>query len=139
MKNDIKSTLIKHGINPSFHRLKIFEYLRETRHHPTVDTIYEDIAVEIPTLSKTTVYNTVKALAEKGLVSAITIEDKEVRYDADTSFHGHFKCTACGALHDLDMRQISIGSALSTGKKVQGHLVTERHIYLKGICRECQR
>ncbi len=139
MNTDIKSILIKHGINPSFHRLKIFEYLRDTRQHPTVDTIYEDIAVEIPTLSKTTVYNTVRALAEKGLVSAITIEDTEVRYDADTSLHGHFKCTACGALYDIDMRQLSIGNALPTGKKVQGHLVTERHIYLKGICRECQR
>jgi Fe2+ or Zn2+ uptake regulation protein len=139
MKSDVKSILLKHGINPSFHRLKIYEYLRGSRQHPTVDTIYAELSLEIPTLSKTTVYNTVKALADKGLVAAITIEDNEVRYDADMSFHGHFKCTCCGALYDLDMRHVHVGNALSSGRKIQGHLVTERHVYLKGVCRECQR
>ncbi|MBN2079666.1 MAG: transcriptional repressor [Spirochaetes bacterium] len=139
MTYDVKSILLQHGINPSFHRLKIYEYLCATKEHPTVDTIHADMAVAIPTLSKTTVYNTVKALVENGLAAAITIEDNEVRYDADMSGHGHFKCITCGALHDVDLRHLAIGSAMSSGKKVQGHLIMERHIYLKGICRECQK
>ena len=138
MINDAKSTLIAHGINPSFHRLKIYEYLSGTRTHPTVDTIHAVMISDIPTLSKTTVYNTVRALAAKGLVTSITIEDNEVRYDADMSTHGHFKCSLCGSLHDVDLRTLKLSDALASCKKVQGHLVTERHLYFKGTCRDCQ-
>ena len=89
--NDIKEILVKNGISPSYHRLKIYEYLLNNRStHRGHDL--RGRHKNIPTLSKTTIYNTLKTFAEKGLVSSITIEDNEVRYDADISLHGHFKC-----------------------------------------------
>jgi Fur family peroxide stress response transcriptional regulator len=45
------------------------------------------------TLSKTTVYNSLKLFLKRGIVQELTIEEKEVRYDADTRPHAHFKCT----------------------------------------------
>ena len=55
---EIKNILSKNGIKPSLHRMKILDYLLKMKNHPTVDTIYKDISGDIPTLSKTTVYNT---------------------------------------------------------------------------------
>ena len=55
---DIGNYLKKHDIKPSYQRMKIFQYLLDNHNHPTVDTIYKALCTEIPTLSKTTVYNT---------------------------------------------------------------------------------
>ena len=54
---DIGNYLKKHNIKPSYQRMKIFQYLLDNHNHPTVDTIYRALCTEIPTLSKTTVYN----------------------------------------------------------------------------------
>lgn len=121
------------GIKPSIQRLKIFEYLSKSMEHPTVESIYLALSPEIPTLSKTTVYNTLKLFQQQGIVMVVNIEDNETRFDADISFHGHFKCTQCGLVEDflIPDNQPNI-SALSQ------HKITESHYYLKGICANCQ-
>jgi Fur family peroxide stress response transcriptional regulator len=129
----IKETLIKHDISPSYHRLKIYEYLLNNRVHPTVDMIFSDLIGDIPTLSKTTVYNTLKSLVDKGLVQSITIENNEVRYDATVDFHGHFKCQQCGELYDVNLDAMG-----PLRDSVDGHLIKEHHYYLKGICQKCR-
>jgi Fe2+ or Zn2+ uptake regulation protein len=137
--NDIKEILVKNGISPSYHRLRIYEYLVNNHIHPTADMIYADVIKNIPTLSRTTIYNTLKTFTEKGLISSITIEDNEVRYDADISLHGHFKCISCGALYDIDVDHLHVEKKLIINKKINGHLITEKHIYFKGICKKCQK
>lgn len=137
MSDDIREMLEQHGVTPSFHRMKIYEYLRAHRTHPSADEIHMDIIREIPTLSKTTVYNTLKLFLEKGLVTAVTIEENEVRYDAYTSFHAHFKCLVCDRVYDIEKATSITHSEALVGRTIQGHRVTEAHLYLKGICRVC--
>lgn len=135
MKITIANTeqhLRDHKIMPSVQRIRIFETLLGTTEHPTVDTIYQSLAKEIPTLSKTTVYNTLKIFQEKGLVLVVNIEDNETRYDADTSFHGHFKCQSCGSVIDFKLSEED-----SNFEMLNGFQVDESHYYLKGICKEC--
>ena len=135
MKISIENTelhLREHGIMPSVQRIRIFDTLMGTTVHPTVDMIYQSLAKEIPTLSKTTVYNTLKIFQQKGLVLVVNIEDNETRYDADTSFHGHFKCQACGTVYDFPL---SIEE--SKLKSLKDFQVNESHYYLKGICKKC--
>jgi Fur family transcriptional regulator, peroxide stress response regulator len=139
LSNDLKDILIKNGISPSYHRLKIYEFLVNNRVHPSADMIYENIVKNIPTLSRTTIYNTLKTFVEKRIVSSITIEDTEVRYDADISFHGHFKCNTCNGLYDIDLDRLRLEKKLNLHKKIDGHIITEKHIYLKGICKKCRQ
>ena len=77
-------------------------------------------------------YNTLKLFVSKGIVQELTIEEKEVRYDADTTQHAHFKCTECGSVYDLALK-----SPIFDNEMVEWHEVTECHIYLKGICKDC--
>jgi Fe2+ or Zn2+ uptake regulation protein len=121
------------GIKPSVQRLRIFDYLVHSTDHPTVDTIFIALSPELSTLSKTTVYNTLKIFQQYGIVSVINIEDHETRYDADTRFHGHFKCNQCDDVQDfiVDQEQPIIAS-------LQQHLIVESHYYLKGICPKCR-
>ena len=50
--------LLKYSIKPSMQRIAIMEYLMEHRTHPSADEIYTALSPSMPTLSKTTVYNT---------------------------------------------------------------------------------
>ncbi|WP_066498758.1 Fur family transcriptional regulator [Abyssisolibacter fermentans] len=129
--NNIEDYLKSNDIKPSYQRIKIFEYLIKYKNHPTVDMIYKELVGEIPTLSKTTVYNTLKLFVEKNIVIVINIEDNETRYDADTSFHGHFKCRKCKRVYDFRLEMPHI-------KDLEGFDIDEYHFYLKGVCKSCK-
>jgi len=93
--------LMRFSIRPSVQRTAIMEYLMNHKTHPTVEEIYMALSPTIPTLSKTTVYNTLNLFTEKGAVQVLTIDDKNARYDANVSNHGHFYCRSCGKVYDI--------------------------------------
>ena len=89
------------GVKPTEPRIAIYRYLAAHPVHPTADTVYRELAPDHPTLSRTTVYNTMKTLLEHRAIQSVIIEDGELRFDADTSVHGHFKCGRCGEVYDF--------------------------------------
>lgn len=129
---DLKQELKRKNINLSYQRLKVLEYLTQNRCHPTVDRIFTDLQKDIPTLSKTTVYNTLRMLAEEGFVRIITIEDNETRYDIDVADHGHFKCESCGAIYDFCVDMDSLKS-----RDLNNFTINNKDVYFKGICPKC--
>jgi len=129
---EISEYLLQNNIKPSYQRLRIYEYLKNNHNHPTVDRIYRELVYEIPTLSKTTVYNTLKIFIEKGIVKVINIEDNELRYDADTSVHGHFKCEKCEQIFDFKLDTTNFDY-----DELNKFTIKETHIYFKGICNNC--
>ena len=122
--------LNSHNIRPSVQRIAILKYLLEHRIHPTVDDIYMALNTEMPTLSKTTVYNVLRNLVENGAVLALTIDEKNVRYDADTSSHAHFRCQSCGELYDIEQPAMSDGNT-------SGFKIENVHVYYWGKCPKC--
>lgn len=129
---NLQKELKNRNINLSYQRLKILEYLAQNQCHPTVDQIFTDLQKSISTLSKTTVYNTLKKLAEEGLVRVINIEDNETRYDINTEDHGHFKCENCGTIFDF-----SINMDLLVSSELENFSVMDKNVYFKGICPQC--
>ncbi|MGN0308073.1 MAG: Fur family transcriptional regulator [Lachnospiraceae bacterium] len=132
---ELKRKLTEKNINPSHQRLKIMEYLIQRNGHPTADEIYSDLYKDIPTLSKTTVYNTLKAFAEAGLVKTLTIENNEIRYDIITTSHGHFKCERCGEIYNFGI-DVNFLKAVNF-EDLRNYQISERDIYFKGICPHC--
>ncbi len=127
-----KNYLSRAGINPSYQRLRILVFLCNSHNHPTVDTIYSKLVTDIPTLSKTTIYNTLNLFQKRGLIIRLTINENEVRYESNTEPHAHFHCTNCGCILDLE-----IENPIFTQEFVSKHKVLEKHLYLKGICEGC--
>lgn len=121
------------GIKPSLQRIKIMDYLMENRSHPTIEMVYKQLLPEIPTLSKTTVYNTLKLLNKHHLVMTVNIDDSETRYDAHTNMHGHFKCYACQQIFDFELNESEISTSVLGNVDIHEH-----HIYLKGVCQSCK-
>lgn len=93
--------LRKFSIKPSVQRSAVMDFLLKNRIHPTIDEIYLALSPLMPTLSKTTVYNTLDLFVERGAVRALAIDEKNARYDVDISAHAHFKCRNCGTIHDI--------------------------------------
>lgn len=110
------------------------KFLLDNCTHPTVDAIYTGLHASMPTLSKTTVYNTLKLLVEKGAVNQLTIDERNACYDADTSQHAHFLCNCCGRLMDVPVEGISLSRY---SQLPEGTIVESSQLYFKGLCPEC--
>ena len=129
---DMSNKLKKNKIRLSHQRLKALEYLSKNHGHPTVDQIYNDLRKEVPTLSKTTVYNALTALCKARLVRVITIEDNETRYELITQSHGHFKCLLCGKIYDFNINIDSFAT-----EDLDNFKITDKDVYFKGVCPRC--
>ncbi len=123
--------LLERDIRPSITRVMIFDYLRQHRTHPTVEEIYLSLSPQLPTLSKTTVYNTVKLLSSAGIIKTVTIEEQQARYDACTELHGHFLCNSCGRVFDFDTHHPEY--------QLPGEFdVFSEDVYCTGTCPDCK-
>lgn len=120
------------GVRPSAQRILILSHLAYNRTHPTVDDIYNSLHPNHPTLSRTTVYNTLKLLSAAGLIRAIAFENGEsTHWDFSEHPHAHFLCVRCGSLTDINLSLPGL-PPLPTG-----YVVTEIGVTFKGLCPSC--
>ena len=120
-----------YGIRPSVQRIAIMRYLLKNRTHPTADDVYEALKKQIPTLSKTTVYNTLKLFVDNGAALYIGIDEKNARFDGCVESHAHFRCKRCGKIIDL-----SFDVADFLPENFNGS-IEDTYFYMKGICESC--
>ena len=134
---ELVSELERYGIKPSVQRMAIMHYLLTHRTHPTVDEIFTALSPKYPTLSRTTVYNTLKLFVEHGATQMLTIDEKVTCFDGDITPHAHFLCRHCGRILDIPLQNVN-GEDFSN-MTIEGNRVTEVHQYYKGICKDCLR
>lgn len=134
MKNkEAYTRLTDNGIKPSVQRIAIMHYLLTHFTHPTVEDVYKGLCSKIPTLSRTTVYNTLRLFAEHKAAQMITIDDHRVCYDGNTTAHAHFYCNQCRKVYDVFDEVAPLLTQLTIG----GHMVNDVQLYYKGVCAEC--
>lgn len=131
---DPDTFLIEHGIRPSRQRRAIIKYLIDHPIHPTAEDVYQALYKEIDTLSRTTVYNTLRLFCTRGAAQMITLEENEMRFDARIQPHGHFKCVSCGKIYDFPCE-----SFLTKNEKhlPAGFKAEEIQLYVLGTCSAC--
>lgn len=128
--------LVQHGIKPSVQRMAVMEYLLSHHTHPTADEIHSALTARIPTLSKTTVYNTLRLLVDNGAVTQLTIDERNVCFDAEARPHAHFLCNRCGKVYDLPLRQVNIDAAAEIPESFRTESAA---LYYCGKCAACTR
>lgn len=128
------------GIHASQQRIAIYDFLLKNPIHPTAYEIYSHLCGHMPTLSKTTVYNTLRLFAEKCAVRMLNIDEKNARYDAMMEGHAHFLCTHCGTIYDipLPVKPNPQEGAFGCNPNLKDYFVEETYIYHKGICPKCK-
>lgn len=122
------------GLRPSMQRLAIMSYLMLHPTHPTIEEIYAALKPRIMTLSRTTLYNTLRLFAEHHAAQMITIDDHRVCYDGNLTPHVHFFCKRCGKVFDLfDTKAPSLSQVGDIG---EGR-VDDVQLYYRGVCNKC--
>lgn len=130
--NEIARMIQETGIRPSVQRVAILSYVANHGTHPTADEIFSAISEEYPTLSRTTVYNSLHTLHEASLLTELEIEGGNMRYDFSRQKpHGHFICLKCGKIFDVDTQ----GEVKMEEKP--GFTVLSSSIFFKGLCPDC--
>ncbi len=131
-ETEITEILKAKKISPTRPRVFILKYIYEHFTHPTVEEVFNGLAPEITTLSKTTVYNTLRMFAENGLCSMLTINEKQLVFDGNTKSHAHFMCKKCERVYDVLTAANEIHEI-----NIPGHRAEEVHLYYKGTCQSC--
>ncbi|CEJ45299.1 Fur family transcriptional regulator [Umezakia ovalisporum] len=97
----IIQTLKSKGLRVTPQRFAVYANLLSRSDHPTVETILGDLNKDFPVSSQATIYSSLQALREVGLVREVLLEEGVCRYDAKVEPHHHFCCRQCGAIEDI--------------------------------------
>jgi len=129
-------TLRQNGMRLTHQRLEVVREIAGSDEHPDVETIYRAVRGRVPTISLDTVYRTLAALADLGLITRVIATAGPARYDANTSRHHHFVCTRCGLVRDIvdpDLDAVRAADQTSTFGVVESV-----EVQLRGVCRSCE-
>ena len=115
-------------------RFAVYANLLDRTDHPTAEQILHALNQDAPTSSQATVYSSLQALRDVGLVREVLLEEGVCRYDANIAPHHHFRCRCCGKIEDIAWEQfqgIDL-QQLRPGLKVEDYELTVR-----GLCDRC--
>ena len=114
----------------------ILDCLRQSKAHPSAETIYSQLKPQIPDLAMGTVYRNLTLFKEQGLVSSVATVKGVERFDGNTQPHVHFICQDCDAV--IDLMEMEIPQALSQAAEAAcGGNVNECQLCFTGKCRGC--
>lgn len=124
------------GLKVTPQRLAIYELLKNTNTHPTVESIYNLLHTQYPMMSLATVYKTVESLSKANLIQMLNTGEDSFRYDGFIHPHAHVQCNKCSRVDDVPdfatEEDISIEVARQTG-----YTLTHRQLYFFGTCPNC--
>ena len=131
---ELANKLQSKNLRPSYHRIRVLEYLYHQKEgHPTAEEVFEALSPEIPSLSRTTVYNTLHSYVEAELARAVTIDEAQTRFDGTPLAHGHFRCDSCSAIINfpIDVDKLPIAG-------LDEFDINQKDVYFRGLCPKCR-
>lgn len=125
-----------HRITPQ--RIAILRILAESRGHPSVEDIYEEVRVNFPTTSLATVYKTITVMKELGEVLELEFSNGHNRYDGNNPHpHPHLICMKCREIVDPDLSRLAdLTQELTTDT---GYKILSHRLDFYGVCPKCQQ
>ncbi len=131
--------LKKVGLKHTDQRDTILRTFLETRDHLSTDELHRLVKRKDPKIGFTTVYRTLKLLADAGLASEVAFQDGVARFEHQYNRrnHHHMVCTECGG--SVEFFSPEIGRIeQEIGRK--HHYLTTRHTFqIYGVCEECRK
>ncbi len=87
--NNLKEKLASKGLKATAQRLYVYEALLNSREHPTAEEVFRKVSKVLPSVSLSTIYNTLETFVEHNLVNKVLSESGTARYDAFVETHHH--------------------------------------------------
>ena len=115
-KRDGAAWLEEAGVRPTRQRVLLANLLvGDGRHrHVTAESLYDSVRESGERVALATVYNTLKAFSDAGLLREITVNGARSYFDTDTSNHAHFYWEDTGELadagHDSPAHEVTVSN-----------------------------
>ena len=134
---EMKGALAEKGVSLTPRRSRLLEALIDSRNHPGVSEIHQDVRRYFPGTSLATIYNTIDLLKDAGQVLEIEFSGAANRYDGwRPEPHTHLICDECGRIEDLDMEEVS--EPIEAISASTGYEVTHSRSDYYGVCPDCK-
>ena len=114
-------------------RAAILEVLRREKCHYTAEQIFDLAKQILPTISRATVYNNLRALEEEEMIRRIGGEGASARYDSSYIPHGHLFCKECGKIYDFTIPDFDKTLGMYAECNVSSY-----ELRILGVCSECK-
>ena len=120
------------------HRQLILETFLDHEGHRSVEDIYRVVREKDPRVGYTTVYRTMKILADCGLAREIDLADGITRYEHlyNHQHHDHMICMECGK--SIEFYSADIEAAQDAASEELGFKVLDHKLQIYGLCKDCQ-
>lgn len=133
---EIDALLAKAGLKRTTGRVAMLKVLLNAGEPMTQQQILEKVGHT--GLNRVSVYRTLHAFTEAGLVHRVEAGDRLWRFavckcGSRTHCHPHFTCRACGKIECLN----TISLPCLT-EPIPGYRVEEQEVYLRGLCVNCR-
>lgn len=92
------------GLRMTRQRQEVYRLLQEQRDHPTAQDVFMRVKDTLPNISLATVYNTLEALVQHGLVRQVNFDREPSRFCPNLADHGHFHDKVSGTIHDVTFK-----------------------------------
>lgn len=133
---DLIKFLKEKGYKVTPQRIAVYDILKNTKEHPSVDMLYSSLQPIYPTMSLATVYKSLEVFKELGLVQELNVGEDKFRYDANVNQHPHITCTSCGRVEDVDDEMLFDLS--EQVEKKTGYKLISQQLYFFGYCPNCK-
>jgi Fur family transcriptional regulator, peroxide stress response regulator len=90
------------GLKATGPRVMLLAALEQDHSHPTAEQLYENLRLNHPSLSLSTVYQTLDAFLRTGLCRRVSDTGDCLRVDGTPQNHDHAICRICGMIFDID-------------------------------------
>jgi Fur family transcriptional regulator, peroxide stress response regulator len=119
-------------------RLAMLKIIAESKRHPNVEQIYEQMEADFPTTSLATIYKTLTLLKEMGQVLELNFVTVGSHYDGNKPYpHPHVICTKCGQI--LDPESAAVAEISQEMARQTGYRITHHQLNFFGLCPRCQK
>jgi len=124
------------GQRPTPQRLLILEVIGDADGHVTADEIYQRVLEVYPCINVSTVYRTLEALKDLGIVTETNMGDGRRQFELrERGQHHHLVCKSCGAVEEIDDAAFAPVRAYALER--HGFRAEMEHYAIFGLCSGC--
>jgi Fur family peroxide stress response transcriptional regulator len=134
-KEKIIEALRKNGFRATPQRIAIAQFVFNRKDHPTAEQVFDVVKRTHPSISLSTVYNTLNSMKDVNMVQELAFGNTH-RYDPNTSIHVNLVCMNCGDIIDIENKTIE--KEIDKISKRNGVSITGHRFDIYGICRKCE-
>jgi Fe2+ or Zn2+ uptake regulation protein len=114
---------------------EIVQALLIAQAHLSARRLHEQLVSRYPQMDLSTVYRTLRALVQSGVVHSLN-DGSETRYGLADRAHHHVICADCGSLAEIPAA--ALDGVLATAESQTGYRLAGQSMTLAGCCGACR-